>query len=121
MADLTFEQLIKEFSNITDDVETKIEQGLNEVSEDLLNLSVNLAPKDQGFLRQSGSVDPAIKQGNEIVSRVGFNTEYALHMHEDFYRPSVPGTGRKYLEKPTMENAQRYSDYLADKVRKAFD
>lgn len=121
MADLSFEQFISELEGITDDIESEIEQGLNEVAEDLLGQAVNLAPLEHGFLRQSGSVDTAKRQGDDIVTRTGFNTEYALKMHEDFYTPSHHGTGRKYLERPTMLNAERYSEHLFGKVKKVFE
>jgi hypothetical protein len=117
MADLDFTQFINELETVTDKMESEIEQGLNENAEDLLNASQNLAPLEQGFLRESGSVDPAKVVSNYIVARVGFSTEYALRMHEDFYTPSVEGTGRKYLSKPTQTNSDKYAENLLDKMK----
>ncbi|MCR1833135.1 hypothetical protein NSA56_01825 [Oceanobacillus caeni] len=95
-----------------------IEESLNASAEDLLSQSIDLAPLDEGGLRENGSVDPAKKERNQIIAKVGFSKEYALKMHEDFYTPSTPGTGRKYLEKPTHENAEKYVEYIASKVDK---
>lgn len=111
---------------ITTDIELAVEQALNECAEDLLNAAQSLAPLDEGTLMGSGSVDPAIKQNDEMEARVGFNTEYALRMHEDIYnlgpiskqKPSFDGmpVGRKYLSRPLQKYEQKYIDYIASKV-----
>jgi len=103
------------------DVEDVAEQALNVSAEDLLSDSKELAPLDEGGLRENGSVEPAQKQGDEIVAKVGYSKEYALRMHEDYYNPQHAGTGRKYLEKPTRKNGQKYADYLAEKMGEVFD
>lgn len=121
MADMTMEQFINMLNRAKNEVVSKVEQGVNECEEDLLNLSQNLAPLDEGFLRGSGSVDPARQQGNEVTGKVGYNTEYALRMHEDFYTPQVEGTGRKYLENPTYQNAQKYAEHIGSKANEVFE
>lgn len=115
------EDLANIFKNASENIEQMAEQTVNENAEDLLSLSVDLAPLDEGGLRESGSVDPAKKKGNNIEARVGYAKEYALHMHEDYYNPTTPGTGRKYLEKPTRENGKKYAERIGEKVGDAFE
>jgi hypothetical protein len=75
---------------------------------------------------ESGNVDSAKKEGSEIVASVGFNKEYALRMHEDFYnlgatsagKPSVDGmsVGRKYLEQPTIKYGEKYAEHISNRI-----
>lgn len=118
---VNLKQLAKVFAEASKEVEDVAEQALNVIAEDLLSESIDNAPLDEGGLRENGSVEPASKEGNEIVAYVGYDKEYALRMHEDFYNAQVPSTGRKYLEKPTTQNAQKYADYLASKMGEVFD
>ncbi|WP_339227839.1 HK97 gp10 family phage protein [Oceanobacillus sp. FSL K6-2867] len=119
--EISFSQLAKKFSKMADDVEDVAEQALNVIAEDLLSESIDLAPLDEGGLRENGSVDPATKIGGKIVAKVGYDKEYALRRHEEFYNAQVEGTGRKYLEIPTTQNAQKYVNYLAEKIGDAID
>lgn len=129
--DMTPEQFVAMLNRVANEAVDQAKQGTNEVAEDLLNVSQKLAPLDQGFLISSGSVDSATQQGDSIVARTGFNTEYALRMHEDFYnlgntsrqKPGYEGmtVGRKYLEKPTYKYAEKYSKHIADKVNGVFE
>ncbi|MEC1786084.1 hypothetical protein [Schinkia azotoformans] len=127
---MNFDDLSKIFIEVSKGTESLAEEAVNEVAEDLLKVSQDLAPQDQSFLMGSGSVDPAHKNGTDIVSSVGFNTEYAKRMHEDFYelgdiskqKPNVDGmkVGRKYLEQPTKKYGDKYSDYVATKIEGAW-
>lgn len=119
--EIDLSKLANVFLDSSKKIDEVAEQVLNVISEDILNQSVKLAPLDEGGLRESGSVTPAKKEGNEIAAYVGYSKEYALKMHEDVYTPSTPGTGRKYLEKPIKQNAQKYADYFAEKIGDVFD
>lgn len=130
MNELNFDQFINMLDTISEDAEKEIEQGLNEIAEDLLNASQHLTPIDKGDLTANGSVDPARLEGDEIKSRVGYSKEYALRMHEDFYelgeqskdKPVFDGmkVGRKYLERPSRKYGEKYAEYLASKVNGVF-
>jgi hypothetical protein len=54
-----------------------------------------------------------------IEGIAGFNTPYALAQHErlDFNHPK--GGKAKYLEDPLKQNADRYGDHLAGRMREA--
>ncbi|WP_373892773.1 HK97 gp10 family phage protein [Virgibacillus sp. CBA3643] len=116
MKNIDLSELSEVFVEATKNAEKMAEEVVNTNAEDLLNQSIDLAPLDEGGLRENGSVDPAKKEGNEIAAYVGYSKEYALRMHEDVYNAQVAGTGRKYLEKPTTKNAQKYADHFTDKM-----
>jgi hypothetical protein len=119
---MDFDDLEKVFQNAQKEMPKVVEKTLNMQAEDLLGDAVDLAPlaEDGGGLRESGSVDPAKATGDNIEAKTGFNTEYALRMHEDFYNPTTPGTGRKYLEKPTNQNKEKYNEHMFQSVKDAW-
>jgi hypothetical protein len=95
-------------------------KALNDAAFDLLSKSKKLAPLDEGDLRASGNTIPSTPQSLEAV--VGFDTPYAVRMHEDLtYTPQEPGTGPKYLENPANQNAKKYRQHIQSELRKAND
>jgi hypothetical protein len=120
MKEVSFDELAAIFEQAGNDIEKEVMRRQDVSSEDLLSLSGNLVPLDEGGLMESGSVEPSKKEGNEIVARVGYNKEYALKMHEDIYTAKVSGRGRKYLEKPTTENAEKYTDFIGKSSEDVF-
>jgi len=123
--------------------------GMVENTEDLLGRAMRDAPVDEGTLRASGSAEvyangravarrgfrksagqPEAPEmvsrpvhegglGDAVVGEVGFNTPYALVQHErlDFNHPK--GGKAKYLESNLQQQADRYQDNLADRLRGA--
>jgi hypothetical protein len=75
---------------------------------------------------ESGTVDPAINSGGNIVAKVGYNKEYALRMHEGIYnlgaisarKPSVDGmqVGRKFLSQPLTIYSTKYINHIISKM-----
>lgn len=126
MSEFSLEDFEREISRAANEFIEDIKIGSNEVGEDLLNASTHISPLLEGGHIQSGSVDPATFDGNEVVVRVGFNKEYSLHLHEDVYnlgeisaqKPSYDGlsVGRKYLSRPLYKNGQKYTDYIVDRA-----
>lgn len=116
---MDFNDLAKVFEKAQKEAPKVVAKTLNMQAEDLLGDAVDLAPlaPDGGGLRESGSVDPAKATGSKIEASTGFNTEYALRMHEDYYTPSTPGTGRKYLEKPTRQNEQKHQEHMHNAMK----
>lgn len=127
---IEIEQLANMFNEAANEIESKMSEGVNEIAEDLLSVSQKLAPLDEGGLMENGSVDPAKKEGNDIVARVGYSKEYALRRHEEMYnlgatsakKPSIDGmsVGRKYLEQPSVKYGEKYAEYLGNKSKEVF-
>ncbi len=132
MSDINIEldQLANLFEKASEEIESKMSEGVTEVAEDLLSISVKLAPLDEGGLMENGSVDPAKKEGSDIVARVGYSKEYALRRHEEMYnlgktsaqKPSIDGmsVGRKFLEQPSVKYGEKYAEYLGNKSKEVF-
>lgn len=90
-----------------------VKEALADIAADLLGKSVEVTPKDTGDLRASGH--PEVTQRGTITeAKVGFGESYAVTVHEDLSRVyREPGTGPKYLERPYLENKERYEEELA--------
>jgi hypothetical protein len=96
-------------------------RGLRLSGEDLLGKAIGVTPLDEATLRQSGSVQPTTGVftdfGGAYVT-VGFDTEYALAVHEmpDGTSWTTPGTGSKYLESPFAENEHLYIGFIKEQT-----
>lgn len=103
-------------------VESRIEQARKEAAEDLLERSIAVTPMETGTLRASGFVEH-----DEDSSTVGFGgpaAPYAVYPHEmveGHLNWTTPGTGAKYLERPYLENRDRYAADIKDAAKGALD
>lgn len=119
------------------EVQKGAKEGMHDATDDLLRESRDLAPLDKGTLRKTaGKRVEATNKG--VVGDVYFSAteetesgevvNYALITHElhssdgysgvRFKNPTTPGTQPKYLERPLMQNAERYKKMIADGIRK---
>ncbi|MBU9714420.1 hypothetical protein [Evansella tamaricis] len=127
---MSFDDLAKMLNSAPDKLEAKLIEGMTENAEDLLSVSQQLAPLEEGGLMESGSIEQPQKVGNEIQAKVGYSKEYALRRHEDIYqlgpvsakKPKVDGmhVGRKFLEKPSKKYGEMYSERLMEKSKEVF-
>ncbi len=76
-------------------------------------------PVDTGDLKSSGFVDDATIRGTRVTVELGYNTDYALIVHEDrrgvVPRPGGQG-GPKYLERPVRKRADRIGRSVARRL-----
>lgn len=92
---------------------------------DLQSKAIERVPKFSSDLAGSSSVDIKARK-TKIVGEIGFNTEYALELHEDMdiVHPIHTWEGItydcqgdvKYLENPMKENASMYINNIKKKV-----
>lgn len=71
----TLKGLANVFDEAAEQIVDEVKQALNVCAEDLLNDAIDLAPLEEGHLRESGSVDHADETGDKIEANVGFNTD----------------------------------------------
>lgn len=126
MKTIKLEDFGDELQKLALEAVNNIEKGVNEVAEDLLSASQKLAPLDEGGLMESGNVDKAVNLSGSIKASVGYNKEYALRMHEDFYQLGDTSArksgfdgmqvGRKYLEQPLTIYGVKYIEYLTERM-----
>lgn len=112
--------LIKRLDNAAKNTEDEVARRLKLSAEDLLSKSIPLTPREYGDLRASGNVTPLAHDANGPFLEVGFDSEYALAVHEMLGEEidwTTPGTGPKYLETPLEQNRARYVEYIKDGAR----
>lgn len=130
-----------DFAAVAQNVRGALAQGVRDVTLDLLQKSVALAPVEEGILRGSASahhegeriatgadVDARAKggqaasggQGTDGEGRLGvvmYNAIYAAAQHEQTDQVHPSGGQAKYLEQPLAQNRAAYQKRLADAVR----
>jgi hypothetical protein len=91
-------------------------KAVREVAEDALTESNDRIPVEEGDLRRSGEVTAFPE---ELAAAITYDTPYAVRQHED---PTLnhPRQGEHhFLENAIEENADRYADHIAARIRKA--
>lgn len=78
-----------------------------------------LCPKDTGALAASASWSQARMVGNDVVVEIGFNTVYAVFVHENLSAHHDPPTSAKFLEIAVRVNADSLNGFVAAAVRAA--
>lgn len=131
--DFDFDAFFKSLDWTKVEVRQGAEEGMHDATDDLLRESRDLAPLKGGTLRKTSGKDVDVTPKG-VVGEVYFNAteekksgevvNYALITHElgevgeSYKNPTTPGTQPKYLERPLMENAERYKKMIADGIRK---
>ncbi|MFP4647284.1 MAG: hypothetical protein ACLFN4_06660 [Candidatus Acetothermia bacterium] len=114
-----------------------------EFAEALLTNTIQRTPKDEGTLRNSGTVTQAdlpsaqevfkraesgeemnnafaIDENGDLVFFVSFNTPYAIKLHEaepGEYNFREPGAEVKFLEKTGREMSNKMEKYTGERIR----
>ncbi len=78
---------------------TAVSASEEDVANELLRLSQEQVPLDEGTLQNSGAVDKL--QGDTVV---GYHTTYAARLHEHPEYRFQKGRKGKYLEDPIVQN-----------------
>jgi hypothetical protein len=132
------DEVLNNLDNAVDEVIEAAEKGLTDDVLMLLGDAVRDAPIEVGDLRGSGHADMGgvtIAKGNknggiDVVSTetphgleamVTFEEPYALTQHEHLEYQHPRGGKAKYLEDPLKQNATKYRDHIADKIKEALN
>ena len=91
------------------------DQGLNEMGDELLRLSVKEVPHDEGILSASG-----VSQKDGKDWSVSFHTPYAARLHEHPEYRFQKGRKGKYLEDPLKHNLSKWLQIYATNLRGLF-
>lgn len=87
-----------------------------EVAEDALTEANDRAPLDEGDLVRSAEVVPHPEQ---TAASITYDTPYAIRQHEDSTLNHPRQGEAHWLERVVEENAPRYFQWIADRIRKA--
>lgn len=84
-------------------VRQEIEEELNDIANDVLSNSRDIAPQLTGLLIRTSAVDEDDSE-DVFVRSVFYDTDYAVIQHEGDFNPGPitiqkPGAGRKYLQR----------------------
>lgn len=94
--------------------------GVGEACDELLSLSRDEIPYDQGDLSNSGKVDVEVSRPL-VTGAVSFDTPYAVRQHEDTSLSHQDGRKAHYLGDPLRANVDRLLGHVADRMRDAIE
>lgn len=109
-----------------DTVLKELAETLDDIKDEWVNESVNVAPKDTGNLRRQihGEVK-ANKNNTTVTVRAnamddGFNYGWYIHEVHVFGRQfSTPGTIEKFLEEPANDNLAKWEKDIENAIERA--
>lgn len=111
--------------SIEKDYKDGIEAGRDALDKSLrrrvLAPSLRLCPKDTGALRESAYVSAEITSANRLHAAVGYDTDYAIYVHEDPMARHRPPTQWKFLETPLVTNGDLVAEDVLRAILKEFD
>ncbi len=95
-------------------------EGLHEGAEDVLALSNERVPHQEGILEDSGAVSPSTPSsiGDELIVSISYDTPYAVKQHEDEGLRHPNGRQSKYLESALNERGPRALRHAAERMRR---
>lgn len=125
-------------------VRNAAERGMNDVVDELVRVSADIAPHDAGILDKPSAERSVKWQGDTVIGEVvysikesnkkGKHWNYAQWTHEDPNYKYGEGTlaksgtqgwsgqhyepGRKYLERPLLGEAKAFYDHIAKEIKK---
>jgi len=114
-----FVELTKKLNKSISEISDVIQNALLDCGNDLQQKAVDITPIDTGALRASAFTE-ADRQGKNPSVVVGFEEEYAIYVHENLEAHHPVGQA-KFLEQPLKENADKYVEYVRDKVQELID
>lgn len=88
-------------------------------AEKVMAASKELVPVDTGFLRASGHVDLPVVSGSRVSVAMGYNADYAVHVHEDL-TVHHPSGQAKYLERAILDAVPGLNATIAADFAKVF-
>ena len=92
-----------------------VEAALFQEGENIMGVSVNRTPVDQGPLRASAHVKKPVTKGGATTVTLAYGTDYAVYVHEIL--TSVHPSGQaKYLESAVKEAADGMGRRLQARV-----
>ena len=111
-------QLMAALQGAQSNIDDALKKSVTEVCADLLGESQPLVPVDTAALVGSGSFD--VEQvGDTVQGSVGYNTPYALKVHEDRTMNHPNGGQAKYLTDPFEQRKDKYREKIRQDAQRA--
>lgn len=120
--------LPKGFNTLDDAFAKAVEQGMNDITDDLLRVASLRTPVDEGTLEKSGT-SKVMRSGNSIKGVVSFTARnrgfnYAKEMNDKTYKlgkKSIVKSGRGIRSKFSKVSMKVGTGYLSDSAEKCGD
>lgn len=95
------EKVIKKMDRLGDAGSAAVRTGIYAVANNIMNESIRITPKDDGWLRNTWYVTKPGRGKYTSFSECGYGANYAHHVHEmpSTTNWSESGTGNKFLQK----------------------
>lgn len=103
--------VMKGLRGLADAAPRVLQDALEDVAREVLRLSQEQVPHDEGTLANSGTVQP---EGEGWA--VGYNKPYAARLHEHPEYHFQKGRKGKYLEDPIKNNVTELRTYVERKI-----
>lgn len=116
---VNMKQVLRDLDEELDDAVDDIEEALDPLMSKHFKVpSQKICPKDTGALRKSAYVAVTRVSKWNIDARVGYDTEYAIYVHERLDARHAPPTRAKFLEEAIATNVDRFEKDLERTVRR---
>jgi hypothetical protein len=107
--------LTEEYEDVVDDMEEVLPRALDKHFKEP---SKKICPKDTGALRKS-AYSSVVRVGKwNIDARVGYDTDYAIYVHEILHARHDPPTRAKFLEETIARNLGAFHKQIERDVRR---
>jgi hypothetical protein len=107
--------LDEELDDAVDDIEDVLEPLLDKHFKEP---SAKICPEDTGALKKSRYTAVTRTSKWNIDARVGYDTEYAIYVHENLDARHAPPTRAKWLEETIARNLDKFLKDLERTVRR---
>ena len=123
-------QFIKDLERYGEEVADKCLAAMMEAEDTLISASLEQVPRDTGSLAAS-TFSETTKTSNSIEGIVGYGggneqinpktrestAEYAVQVHEDLSMPHPRGGKAKFLEDPSIEMKDKFTNIVREALR----
>lgn len=137
MSDLNVDitDFVGKTSKLTEEMLDAAEKAMHDAVDDLVRISSNIAPIEKDILRKS-HIQEVTRGDGSVVGEVAYSVSeadgkgrfnYALAMHEWVYQAKQGGSyegyfvGRKYLERPLLQEGEKYVKWIAQDIKGAIE
>jgi hypothetical protein len=109
-------KVVKKLKEMAKNIDNSVERTVWKCVLDLQRKSANIAPVKLGDLRGSATSNVTVVN-DQVIGEMGFGEDYALAQHENLTWKHPVGGEAKYLEKPYLENKERYTKAIERAVK----
>lgn len=105
-----------------DELMRYIEQVVEDAAARVLYESQQIVPVDTGRLKNSGRLNPLVRDENGVECSVSYHTNYAFWVHErtDIAHHNPPGARAKFLEEPVSQIEPDFARSLRNALERYF-